>query len=130
MTCIKKGIRVQVQQYYCKLCRKYQCNQYQRKQVTKTGIEMIGVLNNEVVGINSMARVLKLSPGTIINYLRKISESICFSLPDESGQEYEVDEIAPLLGRILLNMESGLYVKKNPADCRNGQPKCSRKPLS
>ncbi|MFC3857801.1 IS1 family transposase [Chitinophaga sp. GCM10012297] len=40
-----------------------------------------------------MARVLKFSPGTIINYLRKISANACFSIPDESNQEYEVDEI-------------------------------------
>lgn len=54
---------------------------------------MIGNINNEGAGINSISRIVKVSPGPVINYLRKISHDTKISIPDERGQVYEVDEM-------------------------------------
>ena len=91
--CIKKGIRKQVQQYYCKHCGKYQRKQYKKRPLSEEHILMIGNINNEGAGINSISRIVKVSPGPVINYLRKISHDTKISIPDERGQVYEVDEM-------------------------------------
>src|SRR5690349_20392670 len=91
--CIKKGIRKQVQQYYCKHCCKYQRKQYKKRRLSEEHILMISTLNNEGAGINSISRILKVSPGTVVNYLRRIARDTKIPVPEERGQVYEVDEM-------------------------------------
>lgn len=54
---------------------------------------MIEILNNESIGVCGIARTLKASSGTVVNYLGKISSRIVIPIPNERGQIYEVDEM-------------------------------------
>jgi IS1 family transposase/transposase-like protein len=91
--CIKRGVRKQVQQYYCKTCHKYQRSQYRNKRVTEDNIKMIITLHNEGVGINGIARILHLAASTVNKYLKVSADSICSAPLNEIRQEYEIDEM-------------------------------------
>ena len=53
--CIKKGIRNGIQKLFCKNCKKYQQAQYKIRRVSTEKAHHIALLNNEGLGISSIA---------------------------------------------------------------------------
>lgn len=98
--CIKRGLRNSVQQYFCKSCKKYQRETYRNYRVNYCEVQKIILLNNEGMGISSIARLLKRTKSTIIRYVRAI-ERICGTehFDNRVNQEYELDEMLTFIGR-------------------------------
>ncbi|MBX2922728.1 MAG: IS1 family transposase [Chitinophagaceae bacterium] len=80
------------QQYYCKSCSKRSIDYYSYKAYNPVVNLQIVELTREGLGIRSTARVLKISPATLIKKIIQIADdlkppTIC------KGKTYEVDEI-------------------------------------
>lgn len=100
---IKKGFQTGIQKYRCKQCKKYFQETYTYKRCTKEDEKMIVVLNNEGVGICGIARIIGISKANVINKIKQIVLRIKKQNVQETGQEYEVDEMHTFIGN-----------KKNP----------------
>jgi len=64
--CIKKGIRNGIQKLFCNHCKKYKQEKYKIRRVNKEKAKLIVLLNNEGLGISSIARLLSISKSTVI----------------------------------------------------------------
>lgn len=95
--CIRKGTQNQIQIYQCKTCLKYQrmSYKYQSKLIED---HQIAQLIKEGCGIRSIARILTISPSTVIRRILKIGRSIKRSIPIPFGQTYQVDELFTYVG--------------------------------
>src|SRR5690606_32576789 len=96
---IKNGFtKNKKQQYYCKDCRKRFINFYTYRAYDKTLNNQIIALTKEGLGIRSTARVLAISPTTLLKRIVLIAQNV--SRPVISrGKTYEVDEIRTFLKR-------------------------------
>lgn len=95
-TCIKKGIRNNIQRYYCRKCN----HSFQDKyiyQSYKVKNSLLVQLLKEGLGIRSISRILQMSKNTvssrIINISKDIRPPFIFL-----GKEYEVDELCTYIG--------------------------------
>lgn len=80
------------QQYYCKPCSKRSIDYYSYKAYNPVVNLQIVELTREGLGIRSTARVLKISPTTLIKKIIQIADTL--KPPTISkGKTYEVDEI-------------------------------------
>jgi len=70
-TCIKKGFYKSTQRLFCKTCQRYQQKNYEYKICTRQDEEMIVTLNNEGVGISSIARITGVSKANVVNNFTK-----------------------------------------------------------
>ena len=95
--CIRKGKQNQIQIYQCKTCLKYQRQNYSyQSKLVKD--HQIAQLIKEGCGIRSIARILTISPSTVIRRILKIGRSIKRSIPILFGQTYQVDELFTYIG--------------------------------
>lgn len=96
-SCIRKGRQNDIQIYQCKNCLKYQRSNYQyiSKLVSDSQISQ---LTKEGCGIRSIARILTISPSTVIRRILKIGRSAKRSSPILFGQTYQVDELFTYIG--------------------------------
>lgn len=86
------------QRYYCKSCKvsfqtNYSYNAYQNS-INKKTYELL----KEGVGINSTARLLKVSKVTVIKRIKYLASLINRPLFNERGQYYEIDEMKVVVG--------------------------------
>lgn len=86
------------QKWHCKGCKKYQQEHYRyHAYKANINVKMVALLK-EGCGIRSIARLLRISPTTVIHRIRSISRSIQPPLL-AYGKEYEVDEIRSFVQR-------------------------------
>jgi len=105
--CCKKGVRKNgAQRYQCTGCRKYSQAVYCYKGCENSVSDNIVRLNNEGMGIRSIARFLKMSHTTVIKRIRALSKKINFPVFTEEKQEYEMDELWTYCG----NKDNELYI--------------------
>lgn len=97
--CVKKGKQKSgIQKYYCKMCKRYQQEDYLRKGWKPGTDQMIVKLLKESCGIRSIGRVLEISPVTVIKRIKHVAQGI--SKPFISiNKEYEVDELKTYMGK-------------------------------
>lgn len=96
-SCIRKGRQNDVQIYQCKNCLKYQRLSY--KYTSKlVSDNQISQLTKEGCGIRSIARILTISPATVIRRVLKIAKSVKRSSPLLFRQTYQVDELFTYIG--------------------------------
>jgi len=85
------------QQYRCKNCGKYFISSYSYHAYEKDLNEKIVILTKEGLGIRSTARILKISPTTLLSKIVSIASAI--NQPTiATGKTYEVDEIRSFVG--------------------------------
>jgi len=97
--CIKKGIKNNIQTYYCSGCCRYQRLSSIKMINKKILMQDVIRFHNEGVSIRGMARLLGVSAGTVINYLKQIYSRIDKPVIKEHGQEYEIDELQTYTGK-------------------------------
>lgn len=81
------------QQYQCKCCKKYFRESYRIKRLETGEKKLIVTLNNVGAGIRSIAKMLQVSPTTIIRQIRTLSSQIKPPLHSDENAVYEVDEL-------------------------------------
>jgi len=98
-TCQKVGKQKNgTQKWYCKKCHKYQQSAYLNN-ACKLGVEKeIKSHLKEGCGIRSIARLLGISPTTVIKRIKKISSQIS-KPPNQLRKRYEMDEIQTYVGK-------------------------------
>jgi transposase-like protein len=79
--------------YRCKNCLKTMLQDYTYKACEKEINFQIILLTKEGCGIRSTARILHISPKTVLRRIIKIARSIERPYPILKGKSYEVDEI-------------------------------------
>lgn len=95
--CKPKGKRGVVQLLRCGTCGKYQRTCYQKKAFVPGTDTRIVLLTKEGCGIRSTARVLKISPTTVIAHIKR-SASVLGPGHIPRGRVYEVDELSTYVG--------------------------------
>lgn len=108
--CIKRGIRNNIQQYYCRLCKKYQRASYQKRLLACKEIKLIISLSNEGVGIRGIARITKRSASTIVRHIKKASDTVRRQPITETGAIYEIDEVLSFVGKKTLKSEHAVWI--------------------
>jgi len=97
--CIKKGIRNGIQKLFCNNCKKYQQEKYKIKRVNREKAKHIVLLNNEGLGISSIARILSIAKSTVIRWMKKIANELKRPKKVETNQDYEIDEMVTYIGK-------------------------------
>lgn len=97
--CIRKGLRNGIQQYYCKVCRKYQRCCYKRIAVSEEKRLQLIQLHKEGMGIQSIGRILDISASSVVRQICSIAMNIRKRNTDERKQVYEIDEMLTYVGR-------------------------------
>jgi insertion element IS1 protein InsB len=98
-SCIKKGWYKAIQKFQCRICKKYQRQEYSYRSYDASVSQQITLLNREGVGISSTSRLIKM-PATSVQY--KIEQVSKCTVPpgfNEINQEYEIDELCTYVGR-------------------------------
>ena len=96
--CIRKGVKNNVQTYYCKSCKKYQ-RPTTKSDVRKQDIENdIIRFNNEGLGVRSIARLTQTTGSYVVRSLLRISGKILPPSISEQGARYEIDEMQTYIG--------------------------------
>lgn len=100
---IKFGKIRNQQRYHCKSCNKTQLSDYLKKAYTPGTNSYIINHVKEGCGIRSIARLLNISPNTVIQRIKNIASNIK-KPPINTNRVYEVDELKT-------------YIKKKSAEC-------------
>jgi insertion element IS1 protein InsB len=95
--CIRKGMRDGIQMFRCKTCARYQRDEYRYKAHEPGTDDRIALYVREGVGIRSTARIMKISPTTVIGRIKKIAAAIK-PPPLKEGRHYEMDELCTYAG--------------------------------
>lgn len=85
------------QTYKCNTCKIRFIGKYKNKSYVVSDTSII-TLVKEGCGIRSMARILNISPTTVISRIKRTSNSICRPFSIVNGKEYEIDELCTYLG--------------------------------
>lgn len=97
--CNKAGFqRNGIQKYRCKVCERYQQAVYAFKDTVAHFQDQIVKLYKEGVGVRGMARLLHVSPASILRHILKIKESCKPPMVKPEGGIYEVDELWTYVG--------------------------------
>lgn len=96
--CIRKGVRNGSQAFRCIACGKYQRAHYRNKGCTPGMDKSLIAHVREGVGIRSTARLLCISPTTVMARIKRIAMRLGAG-PIPAGRSYEVDELATYVGR-------------------------------
>jgi len=91
--CIKVGIRSNSQRYYCKPCIKYQQEQYKYKAYEQETDKEICEHIKEGCGVRSIARLLHISPTTVIKRTKRLAKQIVKPVYHLTRKNYEMDEL-------------------------------------
>lgn len=92
--CVRKGKSGNVQLYRCRRCAKYQRTSY-RNRACEPGVnERIVTYVKEGCGIRSVARILRISPTTVIIRIKRIAGRMRRPQALALGRSYELDELA------------------------------------
>jgi IS1 family transposase/transposase-like protein len=97
--CIKKGKHINgIQKYYCKSCKKYQQQQYQRRGWNPLLNKMIQKLVVESNGTRSIGRILEISGTTVTKRILRIAGKIQKPAVPK-GKVFEADELKTYCGK-------------------------------
>jgi insertion element IS1 protein InsB len=88
-----------VQRFYCIGCKKYQQKEYSYRAYCGTTNETIKSLVCESVGIRGISRVLKIATNTVLERIKRISDSISQPPIPQDRPSFEVDELWTYIGR-------------------------------
>ena len=94
--CIRKGIRKTVQKYQCKSCKKYQQAVYSYRSCTTSDKQIVQLII-EGCGILGSARILGMSPTTIISRILKMARVLRRGTV-RVGRTYQIDELFTYIG--------------------------------
>jgi IS1 family transposase/transposase-like protein len=94
---IKKGIRNNIQKYYCRVCKKYSQSFYKNKHYSSTDENNITGLCKEGVGIASISRFLQIPKTTVIRKIKLIASRIKKPALFENKESYDIDEIKTMI---------------------------------
>lgn len=72
--CIKKGMRNHKQRYRCKICKKYQLENYSYQLYDRKDDRMIIAYNAESTSISSMSRLLGYSKQIVIHRMQSLPD--------------------------------------------------------
>lgn len=97
-SCIRKGIRNNIQKYRCKTCGKCCQERYIYNSYNERTDEDIILFVKEGIGIRSIGRIKKISPKTVISRILKIGNRAKCSFPYVQGNSYKVDEMFTYVG--------------------------------
>ena len=87
------------QKLYCRVCRKYQQNNYRNKAYEQRTDRMIVELVCESVGIRGISRILKIATNTVLERIKRIAEGIRQPPILQDQRSFEVDELWTYIGR-------------------------------
>jgi len=96
--CYKRGKRNGIQQYSCKICKKYQLKEYRKPRIPPEKYEWTVRLNNEGCGISNIARLLEISKSSVQRLIERIVANLQLPEINEIGQSYEIDELRTYCG--------------------------------
>ncbi|CAM1364525.1 transposase (fragment) [Tenacibaculum sediminilitoris] len=91
--CIKKGVRINKQLFYCKNCKKYFQLEYSYQSYKASTNDFIKKLLKEGCGVRSISRILNISTKTVLSRMLKISKQIKIPYFNKFGCKFEVDEL-------------------------------------
>lgn len=91
--CIKRGFNKNTQRFYCTTCKKYFQSSYTNKLCNENDEKLIVILNNEGVGISSIARITGISKANVVRKIKLLAAEIIFQNSIEENQIYEADEL-------------------------------------
>lgn len=92
-SCVKNGFQEKGEQRYkCKVCRKRQQLDYLYNACQRGLDQHIVILTKEGLGIRSTARVLRISPTTLLSRIILIAKNICQPAISK-GKIFQVDEM-------------------------------------
>ncbi len=97
-SCIRKGIRNNIQKYRCKTCGKYSQERYIYRSYNEVTNDDIILFVKEGLGIRSIGRIKRISPKTVISRILKIGNRVKCPFPYVQGNSYEVDEMFTYVG--------------------------------
>ena len=86
------------QRYYCRVCKKYQQQDYQYSACKAGIISMIPKLICESVGIRGVSRILKIALRTVSRQIKLIADSIQKPLIPIGKKSFELDELRTYIG--------------------------------
>ncbi len=93
-SCIRWGKQYNGEQrYYCKRCNRHQQEDYKYKAYEKETDKEICECTKEGCGIRSTARLLTISPTTVIKRIKKLSVKVIKPIFIVKGKNYEMDEL-------------------------------------
>jgi insertion element IS1 protein InsB len=96
--CIKKGWQCKKQKLFCRSCKKYQQLTYSTHKINSDHRDIAVFLNNEGCSISTIARFIKFSKTTICKIINSVASRMSFIFLNESGCEYELDELRTFVG--------------------------------
>jgi insertion element IS1 protein InsB len=95
---VKHGVQINgKQRWLCKSCGSCKQNCYSYNSYCVSDQQII-ILTKEGCGIRSTARILELSPNTVIRRILKIAKDLNRKSPLISGGIYQVDELFTFIG--------------------------------
>lgn len=97
-SCIRKGIRNNIQKYRCKRCGKYSQERYIYNSYTEGTDHDIVLFVKEGMGIKSIGRVKKIPPKTLISKTLKIRNLAKCPFPYMQVNSYGIDEMFTYVG--------------------------------
>lgn len=87
-----------MQRYWCRDCRKVQQLNYRIKRKEEIDTVMLVKLHNEGMSISRISRIMEISKSTVQRKLEQAAAMIVLPEINETGQEYEVDELRTYVG--------------------------------
>lgn len=106
--CVKRGVRLGIQKYSCKSCKKYQQKEYQRKPLSFSDKLQIKVLLADRVSFRGVGRFLNCSASTVQHHVLKMPLIVKAPWRGEFNQEYEIDKMCSYVSRN--NVESRVWI--------------------
>lgn len=97
--CRKKGFCLQKQRYQCTSCGRYQQDSYVRPRINENQKVWIVKLNNEGTGISSIGRLIGIAKSSVARVMKSMAREAVPPVINESGQEYEIDELQTYVAR-------------------------------
>ncbi|MEQ9263153.1 MAG: IS1 family transposase [Owenweeksia sp.] len=111
--CVKRGFQSNgVQRYYCRVCKLNQQQRYAYKAYQAEINSILIAYLKEGLGIRSIARLLEISPNTVMNRIIAISNDV-EKPPTSLGKTYEMDELCTYIGNKSRRMWIAYAIRKD-----------------
>jgi len=95
---IRYGKRGNAQRFLCVKCGKIQQLYYRIKRKEEIDNTFLLKLHKEGMGISGISRILEISKSTVQRKLEEMASALKIPEPEETNQEYEVDELRTYIG--------------------------------
>jgi insertion element IS1 protein InsB len=98
-SCIKKGIRNNVQKLFCKQCNRWQQTAYCNRKYSEREENLVRKFHNWGNGITAISGLLHIPKTSVLRLMIRKASGLSFSIPEESGQDYLIDELQTFVKR-------------------------------